>query len=139
MDTTIEQLEVQVKSNASSAVSGIDSLSESLQRLKSATKGGIGLTGIANQVKNLDSSVKNMDSSNFDKIEKLAGSIEKLRSLSGVKISSSIGNQLKNIGQAVSSLGDINLSGVQSLNSVLQPLNSMGKSTGLVYIFHVLI
>lgn len=131
MDTTIEQLEVQVKSNASSAVSGIDSLSESLQRLKSATKGGIGLTGIANQVKNLDSSVKNMDSSNFDKIEKLAGSIEKLRSLSGVKISSSIGNQLKNIGQAVSSLGDINLSGVQSLNSVLQPLNSMGKSTGL--------
>ena len=131
MDTTIEQLEMQVKSNASSAVSGIDSLSESLQRLKSATKGGIGLTGIANQVKNLDSSVKNMDSSNFDKIEKLAGSIEKLRSLSGVKISSSIGNQLKNIGQAVSSLGDINLSGVQSLNSVLQPLNSMGKSTGL--------
>ena len=54
MPTTIEQLELDVQSNATSAVSGIDSLSASLTKLKNATKGGMGLTRVANQTRNLN-------------------------------------------------------------------------------------
>ena len=47
MSTTIEQLELEIQSNSTSAVGGIDALSESLRRLKAATapvsKGGVGL------------------------------------------------------------------------------------------------
>ena len=49
MPTTIEQLELEVQSSSSSAVSGIDALSASLAKLKAATKGGVGLTTVANQ------------------------------------------------------------------------------------------
>ena len=54
MPTTIEQLELEVQSSSTSAVSGIDALSASLSKLKTAIKGGVGLTSVANQVRNLD-------------------------------------------------------------------------------------
>ena len=47
MPTTIEQLELEVQSSSTSAVTGIDALSASLSKLKTATKGGVGLTSVA--------------------------------------------------------------------------------------------
>lgn len=100
MPTTIEQLELEVQSSSTSAVAGIDALSASLSKLKNAVRGGVGLTSVANQVRNLDTALKSMDSSGADKIDKLASSLEKLKGLGSLKISSSIGNQLQNIGSA---------------------------------------
>ena len=55
MSITIEQLELEVQSNSTSAVGGIDALSESLRRLKAATapvsKGGVGLGALSNSLK----------------------------------------------------------------------------------------
>lgn len=96
MPTTIEQLELEVQSSSTSAVAGIDALSASLSKLKNAVRGGVGLTSVANQVRNLDTALKSMDSSGADKIDKLASSLEKLKGLGSLKISSSIGNQLQN-------------------------------------------
>lgn len=131
MPTTIEQLELQVQSSSTSAVSGIDALSASLSKLKMATKGGVGLTSVANQVRNLDTALKSMDSGSADKIDKLTTSLEKLKNLGSIKISSSIGNQLKNIGQAASSLTGVDFSGISKLSQALQPLNSLGRASGL--------
>ena len=78
MPTTIEQLELEVQSSSTSAVAGIDALSASLSKLKNAVRGGVGLTSVANQVRNLDTALKSMDSSGADKIDKLASSLEKL-------------------------------------------------------------
>ena len=130
MPTTIEQLELEVQSSSTSAVSGIDALSASLSKLKTAIKGGVGLTSVANQVRNLDTALKSMDSSGADKIDRLTSSLEKLKGLGNLKISSSIGNQLKNIGTAAASLTGVDFSGMEKLGTALQPLNNL-NATGL--------
>lgn len=128
MPTTIEQLELEVQSSSTSAVAGIDALSASLSKVKNAIKGGIGLTSVANQVRNLDSALKSMDSSGANKIDKLASSLDKLRGLGSLKISSSIGNQLQNIGSAAASLTGVDFSAVENLGTALQPLNNLNAS-----------
>lgn len=128
MPTTIEQLELEVQSSSTSAVAGIDALSASLSKLKNAVRGGVGLTSVANQVRNLDTALKSMDSSGADKIDKLASSLEKLKSLGSLKISSSIGNQLQNIGSAAASLTGVDFSAMEKLGTALQPLNNLNAS-----------
>ena len=128
MPTTIEQLELEVQSSSTSAVSGIDALSASLSKLKTATKGGVGLTSVANSVRSLDTALKSMDASGASKIDTLATSLEKLKNLGSLKISSSIGNQLKNIGSAAASLTGVDFSGMEKLGTALQPLNSLNAS-----------
>lgn len=128
MPTTIEQLELEVQSSSTSAVTGIDALSASLSKLKNAVRGGVGLTSVANQVRNLDTALKSMDSSGADKIDKLASSLEKLKGLGSLKISSSIGNQLQNIGSAAASLTGVDFSAMEKLGTALQPLNNLNAS-----------
>lgn len=137
MPTTIEQLELEVQSSSTSAVAGIDALSASLSKLKNAVRGGIGLTSVANQVRNLDSALKSMDSSGANKIDKLASSLDKLRGLGSLKISSSIGNQLQNIGSAAASLTGVDFSAMEKLGTALQPLNNLNAS-GLKSIINAL-
>lgn len=131
MPTTIESLELQVQSSSTSAVKGIDALSASLSKLKNATKGGVGLNSVANQVRNLDTALKSVDGSSADKIDKLSNSLSKLKGLGSIKISSSIGNQLKNISNAASALKGADLSGINKLSAAIQPLSSIGKASGL--------
>ena len=119
MPTTIEQLELEVQSSSTSAVAGIDALSASLSKLKNAVRGGVGLTSVVKQVRNLDTALKSMDSSGADKIDKLASSL---------KISSSIGNQLQNIGSAAASLAGVDFSAMEKLGTALQPLNNLNAS-----------
>ena len=128
MSTTIEQLELEVQSSSTSAVTGIDALSASLSKLKNAVRGGVGLTSVANQVRNLDTALKSMDSSGADKIDKLASSLEKLKGLGSLKISSSIGNQLQNIGSAAASLTGVDFSAIEKLGTALRPLNNLNAS-----------
>lgn len=128
MPTTIEQLELEVQSSSTSAVSGIDALSASLSKLKTAIKGGVGLTSVANSVRSLDTALKSMDASGVSKIDALATSLEKLKNLGSLKISSSVGNQINNIGSAAASLTGVDFSGMEKLGAVLQPLNSLNAS-----------
>lgn len=131
MPTTIESLELEVQSSSTSASKGIDALSASLSKLKNAVKGGVGLTSVANQVRNLNTALQSVDGSSIDKIDKLVNSLSKLKNLGSVKISSSIGNQLKNIGSAASSLNGADFSGIGKLSSAIQPLSAIGKASGL--------
>lgn len=131
MSTTIDSLELEVQSQSTQAVSGIDALSASLSKLKAATKGGVGLTSVTNQLKNLNATLTSMDSTAPDKIDRLANSLSKLQGLGQLKISSTIANQLRNIGTAATALNGVNFTGIQSLASGLAPLASIGKATGL--------
>lgn len=131
MSTTIESLELEIQSSATSATGGIDALSASLSRLKNAVKGGVGLTSVANQLRNLNTALQTMDSTSADKIDRLANSLSKLSGLGSIKISSSIGNQLRNIGSAVSALGSTDFSGLSRLSTALAPLNSLSRASGL--------
>ena len=131
MPTTIESLELEVQSSSASAVKGIDALSASLSKLKSAVKGGVGLTSVTNQLKNLNSTLQSMDSNAAGKIDKLTTSLSKLSSLGKIKLSSSVGNQLRNIGSAAATLNGTDFSGLDRLGTSLRGLNSLTKATGL--------
>lgn len=88
MSTTIEQLELEVQSNSTSAVGGIDALSESLRRLKAATapvsKGGVGLGALSNSLKNFSQSVSGLTGLTLAK-EQVQGLVDALKPLESVQ------------------------------------------------------
>lgn len=128
MPTTIESLELEVQSSSTSAIGGIDALSASLSKLKNAVRGGVGLTGVTNQLKGLNTALQGIDSSSAGKLDTLSNSLSKLSGMGNIKISSSIANQIRNLGTASTSLNGVDFSGISRLASSLQPLTTLGKS-----------
>lgn len=131
MSTTIESLELQIQSSATSATTGIDSLSSSLSKLRNSIKGDIGLNGIVSQVRNLDTAVRSIDGSSADRVDRLANSLSKLSNLGKLRISASVGNQIRNIASATSSLNNVDFSSVGKLSSALKPLGNIESASGL--------
>ena len=64
MSTTIESLELEIQSTSGKAVKGIDELTQSLNKLKNATKDGLGLSAVSNEMKKYVSDTDKMSSSN---------------------------------------------------------------------------
>lgn len=131
MSVTIEQLELEIQSKSTQAVSGIDALSASLSRLKNATRGGAGLNGITTQIKNLNSAAGGADTSQVERINKLIGALGKLRALNGVKISPTLANQIRNLGGATLSLVGIDFEPLKELGHSLSELSNVTTATGL--------
>ena len=88
MSTTIEQLELEIQSNSTSAVGGIDALSESLRRLKAATapvsKGGVELGALSNSLKKFSQSVSGLTGLTLAR-EQVQGLVDALKSLESVQ------------------------------------------------------
>lgn len=125
MSTTIESLELEIVSNSQSAVSGIDALQQTLTKLKDATKGGLGLTSVAKQVRSVSDATNSIQSGSIVKLNGLAKAIQLL---SGVKISSTIGTQITSISTSLSNLNIGNgATKIQELVTALQPLSQMPK------------
>ena len=104
VSTTIEQLELEVQSSATSAVAQLDALASSLGKVKSATKGGVGLTAVARQLTTLNTALNSISSTNADNLNKMAQGLQALSSCGNLKLSSSVANQISNLGTAVRSL-----------------------------------
>lgn len=128
MPTTIESLELEVQSNATQAKNGIDALTASLNKLKSAAKGGFGLSSISKQLISLNASLGNIGGSNAENLNKIAQGLKSLSSCGNIKISSSIATQITNIGNAVRTLNGTNFSSINSLINAISPLSNLGKS-----------
>lgn len=128
MSTTIESLQVEVQSSATSAVGGIDALASSLGKLKSATKGGVGLTAVAKQLTTLNNALNGISGANADNLNKLAQGLQTLSSCGNIKLSSSVSTQITNIGAAVKSLSGTDFSVLSRLANSLAPLGNVGKS-----------
>lgn len=127
MSTTIESLELELKSSSQSAESGLDALTRSLEKLKKATSGGVGLTSVAKQVSALSSAAKGLNGSDLSGLEK---AVSVLTNLGGVKISSTVANGITNIGTAVKSLGTIDYSPISEMVKGLEPLTQMASAKG---------
>lgn len=128
MSTTIEQLELEVQSSATSAVAQLDALASSLGKVKSATKGGVGLTAVARQLTTLNTALNNISSTNADNLNKMAQGLQALSSCGNLKLSSSVANQISNLGTAVRSLNGTDFSSLGRLADALTPLSTIGKS-----------
>ena len=126
MSTTIESLELEIRSNSANAVSGIDALTQSLTKLKTATTGLSGLKSVATQMKNIGDASRSIDPGSVNTVTGLAKAIQLLN---GVKISTSIANQITAIS---TSLQSANFSGgeakMRELVSALAPLQELSRS-----------
>jgi len=128
VSTTIEQLELEVQSSATSAVAQLDALASSLGKVKSATKGGVGLTAVAKQLTTLNTALNSISSTNADSLNKMAQGLQALSSCGNLKLSSSVANQITNLGTAVRSLNGTDFSSLGRLADALAPLSTIGKS-----------
>ena len=122
MSTTIEVLELEIQSNSKNAGSGIDALTQSLSKLKDATKGGLGLTAVANQLKTLSAATNAIQANSASNVSGLANAI---KAFNGVKIPASIAKQITAIS---TSLQGANLdSGKAKLDRLLPTLRSLAS------------
>ena len=102
MSTTIESLELEIKSNSKSAIDGITTLKQSLATLKTATKGGLGLTSVTKNVTSLNTAVKTL-SGNTNNLANNQNKVAKSSINLGVKLASAY-LSIKKIGKTITNL-----------------------------------
>ena len=127
-DVTVESVQIEVSALSSAAAKSIDELTNTLSRLKSATKGGLGLTPVAKQLTTLNTALNSISSTNADNLNKMAQGLQALSSCGNLKLSSSVANQITNLGTAVRSLNGTDFSSLGRLADALAPLSTIGKS-----------
>lgn len=86
MTTEMDSLELQVKTNAQQAASSLDALTQSLSKVKAATKGGAGLAAVEKQLSKINNALAGLDAT------KIAGAKTALSSLEDVKIKATATN-----------------------------------------------
>lgn len=75
MSTTIESLELEIQANSQSATEGIDALTQSLERLRGATKNGAGLGSVSKNLKGISSAANTLKSTS-NKISEISISLK---------------------------------------------------------------
>lgn len=118
MSVEMEGLEFQIETTAEEGVKGVDALRKSLSKLKSVTKGGLGLSANVKELQSLNKALSGFH------IEKLHKSLKAMGEMGNVKISSNIATQLGNI---VDVMERITLSDVERLEDMTKALRELGE------------
>lgn len=124
----IESLELQITSDAKNAKAGLDALIGTLDTLKLKTKGGVGLTAVANQLGKVATEAGKLNGSEGAKLESLAKGLQALSGLGSLKLSSSVANQISAMGKAVKNLDGVNFTKLKDLSVATGSLETIGKS-----------
>lgn len=132
----IQGLEFQIVNDSTQAVAGLQNLINTLNRLKTATNGGVtGLSKTAQGIRELSNSLKGLNSGDASqKITRLANALTALSQVGNVKISSSIANQLTAINTALAGLKWTGGDKLTSLANGLRPLSELGKANMTTFI-----
>lgn len=132
----IQGLEFQIVNDSTQAVTGLQNLINTLNRLKTATNGGAtGLSKTAQGIRELSNSLKGLNSGNASqKITRLTNALTALSQVGNVKISSAIANQLTAINTALAGLKWTDGDKLTSLANGLRPLSELGKANMTTFI-----
>ena len=132
----IQGLEFQIVNDSTQAVTGLQNLINTLNRLKTATNGGAtGLSKTAQGIRELSNSLKGLNSGDASqKIARLTNALTALSQVGNVKISSSIANQLTAINTALAGLKWTDGDKLASLANGLRPLSELGKANMTTFI-----
>ena len=132
----IQGLEFQIVNDSTQAVTGLQNLINTLNRLKTATNGGAtGLSKTAQGIRELSNSLKGLNSGDASqKITRLTNALTALSQVGNVKISSSIANQLTAINTALAGLKWTDGDKLTSLANGLRPLSELGKANVTTFI-----
>lgn len=132
----IQGLEFQIVNDSTQAVTGLQNLINTLNRLKTATNSGAtGLSKTAQGIRELSNSLKGLNSGDASqKITRLTNALTALSQVGNVKISSSIANQLTAINTALAGLKWTDGDKLTSLANGLRPLSELGKANMTTFI-----
>ena len=122
MSTTIESLELEVLSSSQSAESGLNALTATLEKLKTATKGGLGLGVVASQIKKISDATNGINGANVGNVTGLAKAIQLL---GGTRISSTVATQITAMSTALHN-ADFT-SGKEKLDRLVDALSSLSN------------
>lgn len=128
-EVTIDSIQIEIESNSTNAVRGLDALAGSLEKLK---KNG-SFKAVSTNLNNLSTALKNLPNvhSSANALRTLANSIEKLKGVGSV---ASLTNSLSKLPAALKSVSGINLDKVapqiQKVADVVAPLSNI-KAGGL--------
>lgn len=132
MSVTVESLELEVRASSHAAVSGLDALSASLTRLKTAAHGGLGLRAVTAQLGSLNGALGALNGTG--KLAGLADSLQKLSACGNLKLSSTVATQIQNIGAAVRTLDGTNFGALTSLaGSACSPFVPRSRESEQLY------
>ena len=126
----VKGLHIKITSESTQAVNGLKALHESLEKIKQSTKGGLGLTSVANQIGKVADESNKISNITISNLKGFAEAVKTLSGVSNIKISASIANQISAINTALSGL-NIGDGGdkIAKLVSALRPLETLGKSS----------
>lgn len=127
---TIDELQIEITQDSQSAMNGLDALTASLGRLKSASRGGVGLTAVSNQLKKLNEAVTTMQNPST-KISQLVAALKPLESIGKSNLNSTM-NSLGKLPDLTKKLSSIDMGAfatqINRVVSALAPLaNEMNK------------
>lgn len=134
MSTTIDSLDIQIRSSAGTAAANIEDLAQSLEKLKSATN----INKVINQLSRLKTSLDGLRSVNagIQNLDKFARVLSKLGQFTGnVSGFSKAVNTLKKLPQLAGELKSVDFSGfssqMQALESGMAGLSGIASPKGL--------
>lgn len=139
MSTTIDSLDIQIKSSAGSAVENIEALAGSLAKLSKSAS----LTKVNNNITKLAEALEKVkvNSSAIGEIKELAGVMSSLSSIEKATGLNSVVRALKKLPEAISGLNGADLNSfavtVEKVHKALEPLSTL-KSGGLVSMVNAL-
>lgn len=128
MSNTIESLEIEIIGSSQSAEKALDALEGSLRKIKTAVRGGCGLTAVTRQLTAMNIALGSMNPSSISNLKGLADGLNTLSGIGKFKLSSSVANQITNIGNATKSLDGADFSKLTDLANALTPLTTIGKA-----------
>jgi len=124
METTIDQLQIEIQASSSSASSSIDALANSLSKLRAAVRGGVGLTTATKQFRAFSDAVRNIQAPTRQ-IEELVSSLRPLETIGKGNLGYAL-NQLKKIPEITKALSSQELSKfalqIKLVTKYVQPL-----------------
>lgn len=126
METTIDQLQIEIQASSSSASSSIDALANSLSKLRAAVRGGVGLTTATKQFRAFSDAVRNIQAPTRQ-IEDLVSSLRPLETIGKSNLGSTI-NQLKKLPEITQALEKTDMgafaSKIQEVTAAILPLST---------------
>lgn len=108
MAVTIDELQIEIQASATKASAGIDTTRTALERLRTAVKGGAGLTTVTKQFQAFSAAINSMADPS-GKISKTVSALAQLQNIGKSNLGSTL-NQLKKIPEITAGLDDAKLS-----------------------------
>lgn len=133
MAVTIDQLQLEIKSSSTSAAANLDALSASLTRLRTAVKGGVGLTTATKQFQAFATAIKGVEVPT-EKVGALVAALKPLETIGRSRLGTAI-NQLKKIPEVVERLDNQKIAEfaekIQQVTAAILPLSTEMEKVAL--------